>query len=75
MGFILYRCGDDTYVVTPEVLSPPVELLRCYGNSIRVRAIQRLRATPEGLALLDRIDTSLYAVVSVDEVEAMFDLA
>lgn len=75
MGFILYRCGDDTYVVTPEALSPSIEVVRRHGRSIRVRAIERLPPSREGQSLKSRIDSDLYAIVSIDEVEKMFDLA
>lgn len=74
MPYALYRCGDDTYVVTPEAFSPSIELLRRHGPSLRVRATERPEPPPQALAVLLRMHSAPYVIVTNDEVEALFEM-
>lgn len=73
MSFSLYRCGDDTYVVVPESMSPPIEAIRAHGDSIFIGADPRRMLDS---AAWDRVSAEigqkLYAVVAAEELEDMF---
>ncbi|MCR6662604.1 MAG: hypothetical protein NVV60_05515 [Luteimonas sp.] len=74
MSFSLYRCGDDTCVVVPQALSPPIDAIHQYGNPTFVRALPR---EPMDSVIWDRvsgkIDGQLYAVIAIEEMEEIFE--
>lgn len=76
MSFSLYRCGDDTYVVVPSAMTPPLAAIRQYGSPTFVRAIPRqLLASPVWGRVSEKIDAEFYAVISADEMDQAFDTA
>lgn len=75
MSFSLYRCGDDTYVVVPQTLSPPIEVIRQYGNPTFVPVNPRHLLALEGWGRISsQVDGDLYAVISNDEMDALFEV-
>lgn len=75
MSFSLYRCGDDTYVVVAETMSPPIEAVRAYGTLIFTRAYPcHLMESPAWDRVSARIDERLYAIIAIEEMEGMFEM-
>ena len=75
MSFSLYRCSDDSYVIVPLGLSPPMTAIRKHGEPFFVPA------TPRNLFVSDawdtasrRIDRDLFAVIDSELVRQMFDV-
>lgn len=76
MSFSLFRCGDDTYVVVPETLSPPIRAIREFGDAVFLRAVPRnLMLSPAWDRASQDVDAQLFAVVPACDIDEMFALA
>lgn len=73
MPYSLFRCGDDTYVVVPEAMSPPPEAVARFGPPLYLPARPVAPLSPRWQPVQRQIGSHMFAVVPDLDIDALFE--